>query len=66
MHLNINILTFMANQSFVSVIGGASERPEHRAGSVLDLANSWVREAGSGHVGKSSKHPKKLVYCRGM
>ena len=54
----------MANQSFVSVIGSASERPERRAGSVLGLADSRVQEAGSSRVGKSSKHPKKLTKFR--
>ena len=55
---------FMANQSFVSVIGSASEWPEHRADSVSGLANSHVQEAGSSRVGKSSKHPKKLTKFR--
>ena len=55
---------FMANQSFVSVMDGASERPEHRDGSVSGLADSRVREAGSGRVGKSSKHPRKPTKFR--
>ncbi len=37
--------------------GGSSQRT---AGSVSGLADSRVREAGSGHSGKSSEHPTKF------
>ena len=47
-----------------SVIGGAGERPGRRTGSASGLADSRVREAGSGRAGKSSKHPNKLTKFR--
>ena len=41
-------------------IGGAGSRHRQTAGSVSGLADSRLREAGSGHRGKSSEHPEKF------
>ena len=41
-------------------IGGFGSRHRQTAGCVSGLADSRVREGGSGHRGKSSEHPEKF------
>ena len=48
----------MASLSSETRLGGAGSL--RQVGSALGLADSRVREAGSGHCGKSSKHPTKF------
>ena len=48
----------MASLSSETRLGGAGSL--RQVGSASGLADSRVREAGSGHCGKSSKHPTKF------
>ena len=53
----------MASLSKIRTIGGAGRRHSRAASSVSGLADSRVREAGSGRVGKSREHPTKFRWA---
>ena len=50
---------FMVITTIESELGGAN-RHRNSIGNVSSLASCQVWEAGSGHCGESSKHPKKF------
>ena len=50
---------FMVITTLESELGGAS-RHQNSIGNVSSLASCQVWEAGSGHCGESSKHPRKF------
>ena len=54
-----NVPKFMVITTIESELGGAN-RHQNSIGNVSSLASCQVREAGSGHCGESSKHPRKF------
>ena len=50
---------FMVITTIESELGGAN-RHQNSIGNVSSLASCQVWEAGSGHCGESSKHPRKF------